>query len=248
MAADKKGSLVALRDRRESVIELLTQRFADGALDMEAFESRVDAAHQADTVVALEELVADLEPLPESGAAGEASEALVVRPSADHALAATRPAQKNVVAIMGGVERKGRWVAPACMNVWTMMGGASLDFREAVLPPGVTEVKVRTLMGGVDIIVPPHVAVESEGVGIMGGFEDMHRAPRDPDPERPLLRISGVAIMGGCSIETRLPGESRRQARKRERAEARALREDTRKKRLPAPKKELRGGEPRDDG
>jgi hypothetical protein len=238
MADGKKGSLVALRDRREYAIELLTERFAEGDLDMDEFESRVDAAHQADTVVALEQVIADLEPLPESDAGDAPSEALAVRPEGDQELTVARAGHRTVVAILGGAERKGRWIVPERMKVWTVMGGAKLDFREAVLPPGLTEVNIRAFMGGVEIIVPPHVAVESEGMGIMGGFEDMHRAPRDPDPERPLLRISGVAIMGGCSIETRLPGESRRQARRRERTEARQLRKGA-DKRLPRPRKEL---------
>ena len=39
------------------------------------------------------------------------------------------------------------------------------------------------------------------------------------DPDRPVLRITGMVIMGGVSVETRLPGESSRDARKREKRE-----------------------------
>jgi hypothetical protein len=56
----------------------------------------------------------------------------------------------------------------------------------------------------------------------MGAFELMDRVPAQPDPDRPLLRITGLALMGAVSVETRLPGESARQARKRRRRERHA--------------------------
>ena len=53
-----------------------------------------------------------------------------------------------MVAALGGVERKGRWI-PARQNyAVAVMGGVVLDFREALLPPGVTEVWIFTAMGG----------------------------------------------------------------------------------------------------
>ena len=90
-----------------------------------------------------------------------------------------------------------------------IMGGTELDFREAQLGPGVTNVQVFTIMGGVDIIVPPGLNVESHGIGIMGGFD--HRTDIAPgDPNAPTLRITGVACMGGVDITVRHPGERAR--------------------------------------
>jgi hypothetical protein len=104
------------------------------------------------------------------------------------------------------------------------MGGAVLDFREARLPPGTTEVTVFALMGGAQIIVPPGLAVEMDGSAFMGGFEHMERAPAEADPERPVLRVSGFVLMGGVAVETRLPGEGERDARRRRRRERKQLR------------------------
>jgi hypothetical protein len=103
------------------------------------------------------------------------------------------------------------------------MGGAHLDLRDALLPPGTIEVRVAALMGGVEIIVPPNLAVEAEGVSIMGGFDHVDRAPAEPDPGAPLLRVTGLVLMGGVHIEMRLPGESSRDARKRRKRERRDL-------------------------
>lgn len=210
---------VRLSAHRERIIEVLTRHFAEDALEVDEFESRVDRAHRATSPSALDALVRDLEPvdtsLPEESA-----------PPAPAALEVTRPERKRAMAVMGGVECKGPWVVPRRLSATAIMGGVTLDFREAVLPPGVTEVKVHAIMGGIDVILPPHVAVEATGVALMGGFDQRHGAPpeADADPRRPILRISGFAVMGGCSIITRLPGESWFQARKRERKQRAALR------------------------
>jgi hypothetical protein len=242
MSGEPKETLVSVREHRDRTIDALSEHFAKDHLSMEEYEERVDRAHCVTSIAALDELLSDLEPI------AEPSVALTVR--GDAALQVSRPDRKRVVAVMGGVERKGQWVVPSELKVWAVMGGIELDFREAVLPPGVTEVTVRAIMGGVEIIVPPNVAVEAEGFAIMGGFEEMHRSPPTPDPARPLLRISGFALMGGFDVETRLPGETWWQARKRarkERKELRARHDGERKRMRDAERKKLRGRKRDDD-
>ena len=69
-----------------------------------------------------------------------------------------------------------------------------------------------------DIIVPPELPVDVSGLAIMGGFG--HRSPATaPRPELPLLRVHGFAMMGGVDVSVRLPGESARDAKRREREE-----------------------------
>jgi len=223
MAEQKKTQLVALRARREQVIEVLSDNFANDVLDMDQFEERVGMAHRADSLAALDALVDDLE-APEDGDDAEASEAMVPEPTGDQALTLARAEKKRLLAIFGGVDRKGSWRVPEKLRVVAVMGGASLDFREVRLPPGPTELHVTAVMGGVDILVPPTLAVEAEGSAILGGFEGVDRAPSSPDPDAPLLRITGVAVMGGVDIQTRLPGEGGLAAWRRRRREQRALR------------------------
>jgi hypothetical protein len=233
MASEPKPALVALRDRRDKVIEILSDAFAGGLLEPDAFDERVDLAHRADSVAALDRLVEDVAPIPAAAEAPTAAAAAALAPvAASTAIELQRPEKQSLVAVMGGVERKGTWRVPRRLRVLTVMGGADLDLREARLPPGLTELRVTAIMGGVDIIVPPGLAVEAHGWAIMGGFDGVDRAPAEPDPERPLLRISGFAVMGGISVRTRLPGESGLQAWRRERRERRQLR-DQAKKQLP---------------
>jgi hypothetical protein len=101
------------------------------------------------------------------------------------------------------------------------MSSAVLDFREARFPAGTVDLEVRVVMSSVEIIVPPGLAVETSGLAIMGSFDDVDRAPALPDPEAPMLRIHGMALMGSVEVKMRLPGETDRQHRKRQRQESR---------------------------
>jgi hypothetical protein len=216
-------SLVALRDRREQVIARLSDAFASDLLELEEFDKRLALAHRAESVAELEPLVADLE---------QARPTTALVPAKTAAPGRVRD-RATVVAIMGGATRRGSWIPARKLRVLTAMGGAELDFRDAVFAPGVTEVAIFTMMGGVNVIVPPSLAVEMDGIAIMGGFEQAERAPVHLDPDRPLLRVSGFAFMGGVHIETRLPGESERDARRRRRRERKELRQAEKRKLLP---------------
>ncbi len=213
-----KGALVAVRDRREEVIAQLTAEFARDTFDVDELERRLDLAHRAEDVASLDVLTVDL------GVAGGApATALAPRPAATTALDRW-PKTRSLFAIFGGLEKSGAWTCPRKLRAVVMCGGGTLDFREAELAPGETELLIITLMGGFEVIVPPWLAVECDASAIMGGFDHVQRAPTNPDPDRPILRITGLAVMGGVSIETRLPGESSRDARRRAKREAKALR------------------------
>jgi hypothetical protein len=219
----RKGALVALRERRQQVIDRLTDDFARDVIEVDEFEMRVDQAHRAASIEALDKVVVDLEPREASAPPLSAEESLQLHPTRTpaSALATNRSGKRWAVAVMGGVERKGGWRVPEVLRVVCVMGGAEIDFREVELPPGVTEVKVVCMLGGAEIIVPPDLAVECDGVAIMGGFQQVDRAPSRSDPDAPLLRVTGFAFMGGFAISTRLPGESARAAQKRLRRERR---------------------------
>jgi hypothetical protein len=205
-------AVVSLSDARERAIQRLSDHFAADGFDLDEFERRVDLVHRAQAPAEIEKIIADLPALADE--AVPASKALVPLQPTDE--------KQTVVAIMGGASRKGGWVHARRIRVVTVMGGAEIDLREVALPPGVTELKIFSFMGGAEVIVPPDLAVQMDGFSFMGGFEQMQRAPVAPEPDAPLLRISGMVMMGGVAVTTRLPGESERDARRREKAERKA--------------------------
>ena len=204
-------ALARAHETRERVIAELQEHFAHDALDVDEFERRVTLAHTSDSSVEIARLTADLPAL----TSAPAPRAALV--PADE----VRPVQ-TVRVLMGSTERRGSWTVPRRMNVRTTMGSTVLDFRDARLPAGPVEIQLRTLMGSAEIIVPPGLAVETEGSAIMGSFEHVDRAPAHPDPDAPLLRVRGIALMGSVEIKMRLPGETEGDAHRRLRAERRA--------------------------
>jgi hypothetical protein len=105
----------------------------------------------------------------------------------------------RVVAVLGGSARRGSWEPPALLKVYALMGGVLLDFREASLFEGETVVEVVALMGGVTIVVPPEIDVQTDGTGLLGGFSSVSNLSKQADA--PLLRIRGVAILGGVDVK-----------------------------------------------
>jgi hypothetical protein len=107
----------------------------------------------------------------------------------------------RVVAVLGGSSRKGSWEPPARLRVLALMGGVELDFREANLLEGETVVDVLAVMGGVTIVVPPDVDVETSGTGFLGGFGGVSNHAKETNA--PLLRIRGLAVMGSVDVKVK---------------------------------------------
>jgi hypothetical protein len=214
-----------LRESRERVIAALQHHFAHDALDVDEFEQRVTAAHTSESLPELTALVSDLHPLPLpslSPPPATAAPAGALAPwRSDATTALALPEAERAVAslrgFMSATTRAGSWSVPRRLLVKTLMSATVLDFREALLPPGVVDLEIRGMMSSIEIIVPPGLAVETDGAAFLGSFDDIHRAPRNADPDAPLLRIHGLAVMCAVEIRMRLPGETERQHRQRER-------------------------------
>lgn len=207
----------ALGATRQEAIDALMEHFANDVLTVEEFERRVSAAHKAESLEDLRKLLTDL-PSKELPALREDPEH-PLQPRVEPQVPASRVKERGfMVAALSGFSRKGRWIPARKTYSFAVMGGLELDFREALLPPGETEVWIFSLMGGAEIIVPPGLRVESDGVAILGGFE--HRVDEEVqhDPTSPVLRIRGFAMMGGVEVTLRYPGESAREAKRRRRS------------------------------
>lgn len=195
----KPGDLPPAPETRERVIEALSTSFAHDALDVAEFERRVTVAHTSESGAEIEALTADLE-APVAGVAIVPARVALAPP------AEVEPV-RTVQAILSGVDRSGGWTVPRRMRVLAAMGGVRLDLREARFPAGVVDIDIRAFCGGVQIVVPPGLAVEMHGTAILGGFAQMNRSPARPDSETPRLRVGGVAILGGVEVTTALPDD-----------------------------------------
>ena len=204
MAANPHQVNASLRERRERAIERLKLHFANDRIEAEELERRLDRLYGARSLTEIDAVTVDLPVL-----ATESTGSSVARPSLGDR------AWQVVIAMFGGTGRTGSWAPARTVHALTIMGGMELDFRGARFAPGVTELNVLGIMGGVEIIVPPELRVECDGFGLFGGFDGISQEGATDDPERPTLLIRGLAIMAGVEVTQRLPGETAREKRKR---------------------------------
>ena len=186
-------------EEREVVAQELSLHFAADHLSMDQLEERLSLVYGAPTAAQLHGLVGDLPALDRCKL--DSGNSPLIAPSA------LVPSRGVVIAFMGGAERTGSWLVPRELKVWAALGGALIDLRDAKFAPGVTEIDVTAFMGGVEIIVPRGVRVETLGAGVMGGFAASAGDSSALDPSQPVLRVTGLAIMGGVEVKVQKPGK-----------------------------------------
>jgi hypothetical protein len=122
------------------------------------------------------------------------------------------------LAVFGHVERRVHGCVSSGAAVIAVFGNVELDLRDLELPPGVTELRVRAVLGNVELTVPPTVAVECRGASIFGSFASLDRLPRQASGD-PVLRVVGSAVFGNVEIKT-LPAHAWLEAGRRHRLRA----------------------------
>lgn len=170
---------------RDETISTLREHALAGRLTLEEFSARIGSALSAGTRAELETLGRDL-PSPGKGA---------VEPTR------RRPTRWSV-AVMGGIERKGRWRPSARTAAITVMGGCLLDLRRAEIDGPEVVITVITIMGGAEVIVPEGIDVEVSGFVLMGG-RDLRLSGAPVLPGAPLVRIRAFGLMGGVSVRNK---------------------------------------------
>jgi Domain of unknown function (DUF1707)/Cell wall-active antibiotics response 4TMS YvqF len=209
---------------RERVAEVLRDALAEGRLDMAEFEERLETTYKARTYA---ELIPVTRDLPAAGVVPPSPVSFTKEPVAEGSWASRITGGEGTsswgVAIMSGFERKGRWTVPRRFNCFTLMGGGELDLREANFADREVEISCFSIMGGVNVIVPPGVEVVVRGFAFMGGFD--HREEGTPgEPGAPRVIVSGFALMGGVGVErkvTRAERQRLKEERRREKLERR---------------------------
>lgn len=186
---------------RDRVVERLRDAVAEGRLDMEEFEERLEAAYTSRTYAELEPLTRDL---PVAGGAAALPTPVAASGSSWPARIGGRGSSGYAVAVMSGFQRKGAWTVPARFNAVAFWGGGELDLREANFAEREVVINCVAIMGGIEITVPPGVEVEVRGFGLMGAF-DQRDSTGPVEPGAPRVVVTGLAFWGGVEITTKPP-------------------------------------------
>lgn len=189
---------------RHQVAEVLQRAAGDGRLDFDELEERLEATWSAKTYGDLVPITADLPAVPPASG-------VAARPAAAMAFDAQAPAPASSIAIMSGVDRKGVWTIGERHTAMSVMGGITIDLRQAQFTSRETIIYAHAIMGAVDITVNARTRVVIDGVGLMGAFEE-ERPKVEPayDDDSPVVRVTGLALMGAVSVTRKqMPGEPR---------------------------------------
>jgi len=175
--------ILASDAERERACTVLREASVDGRLTLDEFSQRIGRALAARTRDQLVEVTRDL-------------------PAVLPPQAVRRPPVRWSVAVLGGVERRGFWRVGELSWAVAFMGGCNLDLRGAAISAPVITINAVSVMGGVDVIVPPGVEVELEGMAIMGS-KTLKLSGPPPGPGAPVVRVNAFAFMGSVTVRDR---------------------------------------------
>ena len=189
------GNLRASDADRDQVATLLSTAYAEGRLSREEHDERIDQLMAAKTFDDLLPITRDLVIVgpPASVATPQSTSRFAIDTTGQN------PESDKMIAIFGGVTRKGRWRVRKNTHALALFGGMDLDLRDAIFEAPVVEISGFWCFGGLDIKVPEGIEIQDQTAGIFGGTDV--RDVGDPAPGAPTLVIKGVSLFGGVSIK-----------------------------------------------
>ncbi|MEZ4380667.1 MAG: LiaF-related protein [Nannocystaceae bacterium] len=218
-------NLVALGERRERAIALIGQRYAEGVIDDDEVDRRLELAEEADDIAALDRLTVDLRGPDDVEALAEAPAPIVALVRAEAA-----PRSRRLLTIFSDNEYRGHWTPARRNTVINVLGNTELDLRDAQLSPE-TEIRVRVVLGDVVIVIPPDLPLTVEVVPVLGDIKrDDESAP--PSADAPRVVVRGFVVLGDLKIRVQRRGESWSETKRR-----RKLARRERKRKLKAAEK-----------
>jgi hypothetical protein len=182
-------------DDRERVAKVLHDSMGEGRLTVSELEERLDKLYAAKTF-------GDLEPLTRDLPIGNQAKSPAFHPSPPpSSRIGGRGTSSSAIAILSGAVRKGVWTVPPTFNAVAVMGGIEIDLSEARFEDAETTIQAFTLMGGIEIRLPRDIVVQVNGTGFMGAFESNVDEDIQPRPGVPVVKITGLAVMGGVEVK-----------------------------------------------
>lgn len=111
----------------------------------------------------------------------------------------------DVNAIFDGTEFRSEARALRAVRAMAWFGGLELDLRGATVDPRGAQLRLGSLYGGLDVVIPDDWQVTVRKVGIFGGVDGPDEPARSSAEPGPAVEISAVAVFGGLSVR-REPG------------------------------------------
>jgi len=189
---------VKLEDRpietvKEEVIETLIYNYSHGYISNEAFERRLDTVIETTSHQVMVDQIADLEASPDDTVKKHKESQFSVNYS-------TQEAEKTdtLVNILGGSDRSGVWTVPREIKIFSILGGATLDFTDARFSSPNVTVKIISILSGDKIYVPENVNIVSKAFCVLSGVNN--KAPSIASHQAPTITVEGLVLLSGLDI------------------------------------------------
>ncbi|MFL5487467.1 MAG: LiaF domain-containing protein [Gemmatimonadaceae bacterium] len=128
-------------------------------------------------------------------------------PRQDEQLVPVSQSMAGVVSFLSSNERNGRWQLPRQFRALSVLGNVELDLREAEIGYGLSTIEAVAVLGNIEITLPPEIAVECDGDGLLGSFTLKYEGAANPsaaDREK-TVRITGSAYAGNVEVKVKGP-------------------------------------------
>ena len=179
---------------RHQVAEILREAAGEGRLDMDELDQRLEATYAARTYADLVPITLDLPAHPHQRP--------VVKPAAALARRGAGPRQGEPLRDPERAEPQGHLGGPEADDDPGPDGRRRARPAPAKFAAPEVVITINAFMGGAQVIVGPSTRVQMEGTGIMGGYSGPSGlVDATLDENSPVVRIKGVAIWGGVSVE-----------------------------------------------
>jgi hypothetical protein len=175
---------------RDAAAQRLQAAFAEGRLGDEEFDQRMRAALTARTSADLDQLVTDLPDVSPARVAGHLP---------------GRPPGRFALALKSSIRRGGRWRVPEHLTAVVYKGSGLLDLRAAELSAQVTTIFAVAYKSRIDVVVPPGVRVEADGMGISKAWSPDEDWERGLPPSAPVVHLRGLTYKGTIEASSRPP-------------------------------------------
>jgi hypothetical protein len=164
---------------REQAIARLREASAEGRLTLEELADRAALAYRAQSHAELARLTEDL-------------------PATSLPVSRRKPV-RWMGALIGEVNRTGRWRIHGQTHVVMGIGDCRLDLRTAELDGDEVTVTISQIIGDTTIVVPRHVDVELSGFFLIGD-KSLRGSEEDLPPAAPRVHVRAFGLIGDLKV------------------------------------------------
>lgn len=200
-----EGRKYGLPKYRTEILEKLNDAFANGFLEMEDYESRMELAHKASSIEELQKVVYDF---PDSGLKNRFAEKPPVTHEHKKPININIDLQDTVFTVLGDNTINGVDLPSDNLNIVNILGETKIDLTSENYIKNLFEINVFCMLGSLRIYAPDNVKIKTQMMNVLASSENL--PPSSDSKQEKIVIIKGVCILGDIKIiRNRKPGEKK---------------------------------------